>query len=217
MPRFRQFLLIAAVIAGLAVLFHLINVHGLEPIRAQVERLGIWAPLGILFLRGVSIILPALPSTAYSLLAGALLGFQTGFITIVVCDLIFCQAAFLLASNYGRGPIQKLVGEGAMKTIERFSRNQLEGNPFLLTGLLMTGLFDFVSYAAGLGGIPWRAFALPLLASVLLSSAPIVALGAGIFSGGKLLLIGAVFGMFALAIVASVIQQRMRKQAGSDA
>ena len=52
--------------------------------------------------------------------------------------------------------------------------------------------------------------------SVLLSSGPIVALGAGIFSGGKFLLIGAVFGMFALAIVAGVIQQRMRKQAGSD-
>ena len=214
--RFRRFLLIAAVIAGLAVLFHLINVHGLEPIRAQVERLGVWAPLGILFLRGVSIILPALPSTAYSLLAGALLGFQTGFITIVVCDLIFCQAAFLLASNYGRGPVQRLVGERAMSTIESFSRNQLEGNPFLLTGLLMTGLFDFVSYAAGLGGIPWRAFALPLVVSVLLSSAPIVALGAGIFSGGKWLLIGAVFGMFGLAILAGVIQKRTRRQAGSD-
>ena len=104
-----------------------------------------------------------------------------------------------------------------MTTIERFSRNQLEGNPFLLTGLLMTGLFDFVSYAAGLGGIPWRAFALPLLVSVLLSSGPIVALGAGIFSGGKLLLVAAVFGMFGLAIVAGVIQKRMRKQEGSDA
>ena len=219
MPRFRQFLLIAAVIAGLAVLFHLINVHGLEPIRAQVERLGFWAPLGILLLRGVSIILPALPSTAYSLLAGALLGFQTGFITIVVCDLIFCQAAFLLASNYGRGPVRKLVGERAMTTIERFSRNQLEGNPFLLTGLLMTGLFDFVSYAAGLGGIAWRSFALPLLVSVLLSSAPIVALGAGIFSdnNSKLLIGAAVFGVFGLAVIAGWVQKRTRKQAGSDA
>ena len=38
-----------------------------------------------------------------------------------------------------------------------------------------------------------------------------------IFSGGKLLLIGAVFGMFALAIVAGVIQKRMRNQQASDA
>ena len=217
MPRFRRFLLIAAVIAGLAVLFHLINVHGLEPIRAQVERLGVWAPLGILFLRGVSIILPALPSTAYSLLAGALLGFQTGFITIVVCDLIFCQAAFLLARNYGREPVRKLVGERAMGIIEGFNRNQLEGNPFLLSGLLMTGLFDFVCYAVGLGGTRWRAFILPLLFSVILSDAPIVALGAGIFTdnNSKLLIGAAVFGVFGLALIAGLVKKRMRRQTGS--
>ena len=70
MQRWRRLLLITAVVAALAVLFHLIHVHGLEPIRAQVEQLGVWAPLGIVVLRGISILLPALPSTAYSLLAG---------------------------------------------------------------------------------------------------------------------------------------------------
>ena len=215
MLRLRRFLLIAASIAGLAVLFHLIQVHGLEPLRNQVERLGVWAPLGIVLLRGISILLPALPSTAYSLLAGALLGFQNGFIAIVIADLLFCQTAFLLARSYGREPIKRLVGNQAMAKVEGFSRHQLEGNPFLLTGLLMTGLFDFVSYAAGLGGTSWRAFSLPLLVSVLLSDAPIVALGAGIFSGGKLLLSAALLGVFALALIAGVVKQRARRQAES--
>ena len=216
MLRLRRFLLIAASVAGLAVLFHLIQVHGLEPLRNQVERLGVWAPVGIVLLRGVSILLPALPSTAYSLLAGALLGFQTGFIAIVIADLLFCQSAFLLARRYGRGPIKRLVGDKAMAKVEGFSRNQLEGNPFLLTGLLMTGLFDFVSYAAGLGGTSWRAFSLPLLVSVLLSDAPIVALGAGILSGGKLLLGAALLGVFALAMVAGLVKQRaQQRQDGS--
>ena len=111
MLRLRRFLLIAASIAGLAGLFHLIQVHGLEPLRNQVERLGVWAPLGIVLLRGISILLPALPSTAYSLLAGALLGFRAGFIAIVIADLLFCQTAFLLARCYGRGPIKRLVGD----------------------------------------------------------------------------------------------------------
>lgn len=212
----RRFLLIAASVAGLAVLFHLIQVHGLEPLRNQVERLGVWAPVGIVLLRGVSILLPALPSTAYSLLAGALLGFQTGFIAIVIADLLFCQSAFLLARSYGRGPITRLVGDKAMARVEGFSRNQLEENPFLLTGLLMTGLFDFVSYAAGLGGTSWRAFSLPLLVSVLLSDAPIVALGAGILGGGKLLLGAALLGVFALAMVAGLVKQRaQQRQDGS--
>ena len=217
MQRWRRLLLITAVVAALAVLFHLIHVHGLEPIRAQVEQLGVWAPLGIVVLRGISILLPALPSTAYSLLAGALLGFQSGFITIVLCDLIFCQAAFLLAQVYGRGPVRRLVGEKAMVRIETFGRNQLEGNPFLLTGMLMTGFFDFVSYAAGLSGTRWRGFALPLLFSVLLSTAPIVALGAGIFEDGQKLLIGGVLGVFALALVAGLVKRRTRNNAESGA
>ncbi|PTT95894.1 TVP38/TMEM64 family protein, partial [Pseudomonas sp. HMWF031] len=150
-----------------------------------------------------------------SLLAGALLGFQTGFIVIVIADLLFCETAFLLARSYGREPIKRLVGNQAMAKVEGFSRHQLEGNPFLLTGLLMTGLFDFVSYAAGLGGTSWRGFSLPLLVSVLLSDAPIVALGAGIFSGGKLLLGAALLGVFALALIAGVVKQRARRQAES--
>ena len=146
-------------------------------------------------------------------------GFRTGFITIVVADLIFCQAAFLLARNYGRDPIRKLVGDRAMGIIEGFNRNQLEGNPFLLSGLLMTGLFDFVCYAVGLGGTRWRAFILPLLFSVILSDAPTVALGAGIFTdnNSKLLIGAAVIGVFGLALIAGLVKKRMRKQTGSDA
>lgn len=222
MPRFRRFLLIAAVIAGLAVLFQIIRANGLWPTREEIElhvkTLGIWAPLALFSLRGVSIVLPALPSTVFSLVAGAVLGFRSGFITMVVADLIFCQAAFLLARNYGRGPVRKLVGDRAMGIIEGFNRNQLEGNPFLLSGLLMTGLFDFVCYAVGLGGTHWRAFILPLLFSVMLSDAPIVALGAGIFSdnNSKLLIGAAVFGVFGLAVIAGWVKKRTRKQTGSD-
>ena len=221
MPRFRRFLLIAAVIAGLAVLFQIIRANGLWPTREEIElqvkTLGLWAPLALLSLRGVSIVLPALPSTVFSLVAGAVLGFRTGFITIVIADLIFCQAAFLLARNYGREPVRKLVGERAMGIIEGFNRNQLEGNPFLLSGLLMTGLFDFVCYAVGLGGTRWQAFILPLLFSVILSDAPIVALGAGIFTdnNSKLLIGAAVFGVFGLALIAGLVKKRMRRQTGS--
>ena len=222
MSRFRRFLLIAAVIAVLAVLFQIIKANGLWPTREEIElhvkTLGIWAPLALFSLRGVSIVLPALPSTVFSLVAGAVLGFRSGFITMVVADLIFCQAAFLLARNYGRGPVRKLVGDRAMGIIEGFNRNQLEGNPFLLSGLLMTGLFDFVCYAVGLGGTHWRAFILPLLFSVIVSDAPIVALGAGIFSdnNSKLLIGAAVFGVFGLAVIAGWVKKRTRTQASSD-
>ncbi|WP_369818013.1 hypothetical protein [Prochlorococcus sp. MIT 1306] len=82
-----------------------------------MESLGIWAPLGIMLLRGISIILPDLLSSVYSLVEGSLLGFKTGCVTIILADLIFCQAAFFIAGNYGKEPVRRLVGVKAMKRI----------------------------------------------------------------------------------------------------
>ena len=211
MQRLRKIIGVSVVVALAIVVLHLAHTHALEPLRAQVEGMGVWAPLGIVVLRGISILLPALPSTAYSLLAGALLGFETGLITIFITDLVFCQVAFLVAKRYGQKPVQALVGVKASKRIESFNQSQIEGNPFFLNGLLMTGLFDFVSYAAGLGGTKWKTFTPALIISVALSDPPIVALGAGVFSGGKLMLGVALLGMFALAIISGAVKKYQRK------
>ena len=211
MQRLRKIIGISTVVALAIVLLHLAHTHALEPLRAQVESMGVWAPLGIVALRGISILLPALPSSVYSLLAGALLGFETGLITIYITDLVFCQIAFLVAKQYGQEPVKKLVGEKASQRIQNFNQSQLEGNPFFLTGLLMTGLFDFVSYAAGLSGTKWKVFTTALIVSVTLSDLPIVALGAGVFSGGKSMLIIASLGVFALAIIAGMVKKYQKK------
>ena len=154
----KKYLTIAFFTGAFILLVFLIQTYGIEPLRSAVKEMGIWAPLGILILRGISVILPALPSSVYSLLAGSLLGFKTGYLTIFISDLIFCQLAFFIARNFGRAPVRKLVGVKAMKRIEGFNQNQLEGNFFLMTGLLMTGLFDFLSYALGIGGNTMEAF-----------------------------------------------------------
>ena len=90
MNRIQKFLSIVFFIAIFVIVIYFIQNYGIEPLRNNVEKMGIWAPFGIFILRGVSIILPALPSSAYSLLAGSLLGFQKGYITIVFSDIVFC-------------------------------------------------------------------------------------------------------------------------------
>ena len=204
MLKLRKFLSILFFVAIAIVIIYIIQNYGIEPLRTQVANMGIWAPLGIFILRGISIILPALPSSAYSLLAGSLLGFQTGYFTILISDMIFCQAAFFIARNYGRAPVRKLVGIKAMKRIESFNQNQLEGNFFLMTGLLMTGLFDFLSYAIGIGGTRWRIFTPALLISLLISDSILVAVGAGVSQGAGILLGIALLGMFALATISGL-------------
>ena len=199
--KLQKFLLIALFTGAFILLVFSIQTYGIEPLRNAVKEMGIWAPLGILILRGISVILPALPSSVYSLLAGSLLGFKTGYVTIVLSDLIFCQMAFFIARKFGREPVRRLVGVKAMKRIEGFNQNQLEGNFFLMTGLLMTGLFDFLSYALGIGGTRWRLFTPALIISLLISDSIIVAVGAGVSQGAGLMLGAALLGMFALATI----------------
>ena len=217
MPRLWKVLKISAWVAVFVVVVVFLQRYGIEPLKVAVEDMGFWAPLGLFMLRGVSIILPALPSSVYSLLAGSLLGFKVGYLTILFSDLIFCSTAFFIARRWGRGPVSRLVGASAMEKIDGFSKNQLEGNFFLMTGLLMTGIFDFLSYAIGISRTSWKLFAPALLISVLISDSIVVAVGAGAAKGLSLTLFIALLAMFALATLTGVLKNKAKSQEESGA
>ena len=208
MSRLKTALKISAWIAVFVVVVVYLQRYGIAPLQNAVNEMGFWAPLGLFVLRGISIILPALPSSVYSLLAGSLLGFKVGYMTIILSDLVFCSSAFYIARRWGRGPVSRLVGAGAMERIDGFSKNQLEGNFFLMTGLLMTGLFDFLSYAIGISRTHWRIFAPALLISVLISDSILVAVGAGVTKGASVSLGIALLAMFALATFTGMLKKR---------
>ena len=210
MPRLWKVLKISAWVAIFILAVVYLKRYGIEPLRGAVEDMGFWAPLGLFTLRGISIILPALPSSVYSLLAGSLLGFKVGYLTIILSDLIFCSTAFFIARRWGRGPVSRLVGAGAMEKIDGFSKNQLEGNFFLMTGLLMTGIFDFLSYAIGITRTNWKLFAPALVISVLISDSILVAIGAGAAQGLKVMLVIALLAMFALATLTGVLKNKSK-------
>ena len=178
--------------------------YGIAPLQETVKQMGFWAPLR-LFLRGVSIILPALPAPSIHCWPAHC---SASSVSITLADLVFCSAAFYIARSWGRGPVSRLVGAGAMKRIDGFSQNQLEGNFFLMTGLLMTGLFDFLSYAIGISRTHWRVFAPALLISVLISDSILVAVGAGVAQGASLTLGIALLAMFALATLTGVLKRK---------
>ena len=177
-----------------------------EQIKLFVDEAGIWGPLLIFIARGISIIFPALPSSIFSLIAGGVFGFKEGYITIVLSDLICCQLAFFIARNYGRIPVERLVGKRPMQRLEKFNRYQLEENFFLMTGLLMTGLFDFLSYSIGLGGTRWKTFTPALIISLLISDSILVAVGAEI--GKKTYLVIPLLVVFAFAVFQGLRKKR---------
>lgn len=211
LSRLIKFILIMGLVVGL---IWLIQQYGMQRIRANVAYMGVWAPIGIFALRFISVVIPALPSTAWSLLAGTVLeSFWTALITVVLADLVACSLGFYLAKRYGRNLVEKLVGTRFMDKVDKVSQRHLESNFFLLTGFLMTGLFDFVSYGAGLTTTKWVQFFPALFIGVVISNTPVVAIGKGMFAEGnaRLLVVAAVLGIFSLAILTGWLQRRNSK------
>ena len=139
-----------------------------------------WGILVIILLRLLSIIIPILPGTYCLLISGYLFGLVNGLIISCTADLIACSLSFSISRFYGRKLIQKIIPKKLLNKFELLSKNYLERNFFLLTGCLMTGWFDFVSYGVGLTKLKWKTFFSALFLSVLLSDLPFVATGSGI-------------------------------------
>jgi uncharacterized membrane protein YdjX (TVP38/TMEM64 family) len=132
----------------------------------------------LLFLaRSISIIVPVLPGTIFSVAAGFQFGFGDGLIIIFLADFISCSISFLLARKLGRNYIRNLLGLKQMQKVESISQDYLENNYFLMTALLMSGFFDFVCYAIGLTKITWKRFMPALIFSIIISDSPFVASG----------------------------------------
>ena len=205
--------LIVLLIAGA---IWLINRVGIEQIRTNVAGFGIWAPLIIMLLRLSSVVVPVLPGTAYAILSGALFGFAQGLVVIVIADFLACSANFFIARRYGRPVVQRLVGKQFMDKLERWSKKYLEGNFFLLTGAMMSSFFDYMSYGAGLCRMPWQRFICALGLSIVLVKPPLVAVGAGILQGEKLLIGASVVGVLAIALISAWTRRKANQTAKGD-
>ena len=138
---------------------------------------GLTLVLLVFTLRSISIIIPILPGTIFSAVAGFQFGFNKGLIIIFFADFVSCSISFLLARKLGRNYISRLLGSRQMKRIESISHDYLESNYFLMTALLMSGFFDFVCYAIGLTKITWKRFMPALIFSIIISDSPFVASG----------------------------------------
>lgn len=192
----------------ISVAIWLLNKIGIEQVREQVDQFGIWGPAIVFGLRFTSIIVPVLPGTAYAILAGGLFGFAQGLLIVAFADLTSCSFNFYIARRYGRSLVERFVGEQFMEKVDRLGQRHLERNVFLMTGFLMTGLFDFAAYAVGLTQTRWQSYLIALVVSIAIAKPLWVAAGAGIFEGSKLFLGFALLGAFGIGIITATVQQR---------
>tara|TARA_Y100001968_G_scaffold229757_1_gene212558 strand:- start:1636 stop:2292 length:657 start_codon:yes stop_codon:yes gene_type:complete len=201
--RFKNYYKLSFIIISFIIFSYYLNKYGLSDIKNNINSWGAIAPLIIFLLRSISIIFPALPSTAYSILSGVLFGFQKGYIIICLADFISCLVSFSLSRYYGKNILTRITNDELTLKIEHISRKYLENNFLFMLATLMTGMFDFICYAIGLTKTGYKKFIVALIISILLSNAPIVALGSGLLHNGRIILLASVLGIFVLSIINS--------------
>ena len=179
-----RYIVLAFVVLILSIIFIFLDVNIIKDFFYDiVDRFGtnkFFAPILVFLLfllRSVSIIIPVLPGTIFSVAAGFQFGFTQGLVIIFFADFLSCSTSFLLARKLGRSYIKVLLGYKQMQRIESISKDYLEKNYFLMTALLMSGFFDFVCYAIGLTKITWKRFMPALVFSIIISDSPFVASG----------------------------------------
>ena len=131
----------------------------------------------LLILRSISILIPILPGTYCSVIAGYLFGIRYGLLIVFIADFFSCSLSFFMSRKFGRNFVSKFLGKRQMKRVENISQKYLENNLFLMTGFLLTSWFDFVCYAIGLTKISWKKFMPALIISIIISDIPFVSAG----------------------------------------
>ena len=143
----------------------------------NIGSISIYSILLLFLLRSFSIVIPIIPGTYCSVLAGYTYGIRYGLLLIGIADFLSCSVSFFISRRFGRDFVSRFLGQRQMKKIEIISQKYLENNFFLMTGFLLTSWFDFVCYAVGLTKISWKKFMPALVLSIIISDLPFVSAG----------------------------------------
>ncbi|PIY80821.1 MAG: hypothetical protein COY80_00930 [Candidatus Pacebacteria bacterium CG_4_10_14_0_8_um_filter_42_14] len=96
-----------------------------------------------------------LAGTPGVLLGTTVYGIKKGMFLLYIASLISAVINFWISRRFGRKLVLKLVGEKAMKEVDKFT--SVEGKRVLLISRLFGfSIFEFISYAAGLTNISFK-------------------------------------------------------------
>lgn len=139
-----------------------------QVLQNQVQRLGIWGPLGIIVLMTAAIVMSPIPSGPIALVAGAAFGPVLGTVYTVIGAEAGAIIAFFIARCLGYEAVRRWAKAGPTLKWLRRRRSQVWLMAIVFASRLVPFIsFDAVSYAAGLTPLAFWRFALATLAGVI--------------------------------------------------
>lgn len=173
----RQALILLGLLAvGVAVSFgfdwlvtRFVNLDA-ERIQRWIDGFGLLAPIAYIALLSLTVIFTPLPSVPVDIAGGLAFGLVMGTVYTIIGGMIGATVNFYVARRLGRGFVERRLGRQAMAQIDSLVE-RMGARLIFLTRLIPLFNFDWVSYAAGLTRMRFRAYA---LSSVLGMTPPVI-------------------------------------------
>ncbi len=129
-----------------------------ETLQRWVTTAGIWAPLVFMLAKASTVVFAPLSGGPLYPLAGALFGFNLGFVLLIVGDALGSAIAFVISRGLGRAVVARMV-KNDIGIVARVSEVLATTKGFLVARVCLASLPEVVAYAAGLTPISfWKFF-----------------------------------------------------------
>jgi uncharacterized membrane protein YdjX (TVP38/TMEM64 family) len=131
---------------------------GATKIRDWITSAGVWAPLVFVGLKAATYVIAPLSGTPVKLAGGALFGFWEGAALGLVGDTLGASLNFWIARLFRDKAISRFAGKKSLKQIDELTEHVGGWRALLAARLVLSSLYDFISYAAGLSNLAFRQF-----------------------------------------------------------
>ena len=153
-----QIALFLALALSVGSVFIMNGLGGVTHFRGLIEGAGPWAPLVFVILKASTYVIAPLSGTPLKLVAGALFGFWDGALYALAGDVLGACLNFWIARLLRVKAIARLAGKKTLVRIDEVTAHVGGWKALLVARLLLSSLYDFISYAAGLSNLRFRHF-----------------------------------------------------------
>lgn len=207
-----SFVFLGLVLLGIFVVFRYFDS---ETLATFIEDAGIWAPLALIVAKASTIVIAPLGGAPLYPLAGALFGFWSGFLYLIIGDAVGGTISFYLSRFFGRSIVNYFFPDN--KLIDRVLHALGSVKGLLIAQVSFISFPELISYAAGLTKIRFVPF---FIIFVVVSSIPRAALvGLGTLltdTTSPLLYIGGIAAAMVMLGVGSLVFARYMRSQNPD-
>ena len=165
-------------LALLTVLYLLVQSIGIDELQLMIAGAGIWGPLVFVAIKALTFTFAPLSAGPIQFASGILFGIIPGTLYSLLGEVIGGTINVLIARLLGRRIVKRFVGDAALQRIDDFYERHLDDWKSLLAArLLLFSVYDFISYAVGLGHIRLSVYILVSFLGGLIPTYIFVAVG----------------------------------------